>query len=151
MNDLDKFNKKQINNDLLEIKPGFTVRVHQKVKEGDKQRVQIFEGLVIAKKHGTGINSTITVRKIAEGVGVERIFPIHAPFIEKIEVAKKHKVRRAKLYYIRHKSAKQARLQEILTKTPKKQSNKKNSSKKKTEIKKSPAPKSAEGKPIKKK
>jgi len=124
MNKLEEFNKKQLKaayakssgepkKDLPEIRPGYTVRVHQKIKEGDKQRIQIFEGLVIARKHGKGINATITVRKISLGVGVERILPIHAPFIEKIEVVKKGKVRRAKLYYIRTKSAKRSRLQEI--------------------------------------
>ena len=118
MNKLDLFNKKQLK-DLPEIRPGYTVRVHQKIKEGDKERIQVFEGLVIAKKHGRGINSMITVRKISQGIGVERIFPIHSPVIEKIEVVKKSKVRRAKLYYIRHKSAKQARLKEIVEK-PKK-------------------------------
>jgi len=120
MNKLEKFNKKQLKNDLSDIKSGYTVRVHQKIKEGDKQRIQIFEGLVISKKHGKGINATITVRKISQGIGVEKIFPIHSPFIEKIEVVKKHKVRRAKLYYIRHKSAKQARLKEIKEKPNKK-------------------------------
>ena len=113
MNKIDAFNKKNIKSDLPEIRPGYTIRVHQKIKEGDKQRIQIFEGLVIARKHGKGINSTITVRKISQGIGVERIFPVHAPFIEKIEVIRKHKVRRAKLYYIRDKSAKEARLKEI--------------------------------------
>jgi len=131
MNRLEEFNKKQLKKDIPEIKSGDTVCVHQKIKEGDKQRIQIFEGLVIAKKHGKGINATITVRKISKGFGVERIFPIHAPFIEKIEVIKHHKVRRAKLYYIRHKSAKKARLQEI-----KEKSNKKISSGNKTETKK---------------
>jgi len=113
MKKLDKFNKKQLKKDLPDIRPGYTVKVHQKIKEGDKQRIQVFEGLVIAKKHGQGINATITVRRVSQGFGVERIFPIHAPFIEKIEVVKKHKVRRAKLYYIRDKSAKESRLKEI--------------------------------------
>ena len=118
MDKLDLFNKKQLKK-IPEIRAGYTVRVHQKIKEGDKERIQIFEGLVIARKHGRGINSTITVRKISQGVGIERIFPIHSPIIEKIEVVKKHKVRRAKLYYIRQKSAKEARLKEIVEK-PKK-------------------------------
>jgi large subunit ribosomal protein L19 len=122
MNKLDLFNKRQLKKDLPEIRPGYTVRVHQKIKEGDKQRIQVFEGLVIAKKHGQGINATITVRKISHGVGVERIFPLHSPVIEKIEVVKKSKVRRAKLYYIRHKSAKEARLKEIKEKPNKEQS-----------------------------
>ena len=134
MNKLEEFNKKQLKDDLPEIKSGYTVRVHQKIKEGDKQRIQIFEGLVISKKHGKGINAMITVRKISQGIGVERIFPIHAPFIEKIEVIKKHKVRRAKLYYIRHKSAKQARLKEIKEK-PQKTETKKIEEKSKEEIK----------------
>ena len=122
MDKLDLFNKKQLNplaGGLPEIRSGYTVRVHQKIKEGDKERIQIFEGLVIARKHGRGINSTITVRKISQGVGIERIFPIHSPTIEKIEVVKKHKVRRAKLYYIRQKSAKEARLKEIIAKQKK--------------------------------
>ena len=120
MNKIDLFNKKHLK-EIPEIRPGYTVRVHQKIKEGDKQRIQIFEGLVIARKHGRGINATMTVRKTSQGIGVERIFPIHAPFIEKIEVVKKYKVRRAKLYYIRHKSAKQARLKELSEKTTRKQ------------------------------
>jgi len=115
MNKVDIFNKKQLKK-IPEIKPGYTVRVHQKIQEGDKQRIQVFEGLVISKKHGQGVNSMITVRKISHGVGVERIFPVHSPNIEKIEVVKKSKVRRAKLYYIRHKTAKQARLKEIVDK-----------------------------------
>ncbi|MBU1289697.1 50S ribosomal protein L19 [Patescibacteria group bacterium] len=120
MNKIDAFNKKNIKSDLPEIRTGYTIRVHQKIKEGEKQRIQIFEGLVIACKHGKGINSTITVRKISQGIGVERIFPIHAPFIEKIEVIRKHKVRQAKLYYIRHKSTKESRLKEIKEKPAKK-------------------------------
>jgi len=120
MNKLEEFNKKQLKKDIPEIRSGYTVSVHQKIKEGDKQRIQVFEGLVIARKHGQGIGSTITVRKVSQGIGVERIFPVHAPFIEKIEVVRKHKVRRAKLYYLRDKSAKESRLKEIKDK-PKKE------------------------------
>jgi len=130
MNKLDKFNRAQERNDIPEIRTGYAVRVHQKIKEGDKQRIQIFEGLVIARKHGQGINSTITVRKVSGGFGVERIFPVHSPVIEKIEVVRKHKVRRAKLYYIREKSAKEARLKEIKDKPAKKPVSKKKVSEK---------------------
>ncbi len=84
-----------------DIKPGQTVRVHQKIKEGEKERLQVFEGLVIAQKHGKTQNATFTVRKTSEGVGVERIFPIHSPIIAKLELVRTSKVRRAKLYHVR--------------------------------------------------
>lgn len=86
---------------LPEFRPGYTVRVHQRIREGGKERVQVFEGLVIAKKGGQGVNGTFTVRKIASGVGVERIYPIHSPNIVKLEVTKMPEVRKAKLYYVR--------------------------------------------------
>jgi large subunit ribosomal protein L19 len=92
------------------LEPGMTVRVHQKIKEGDKQRIQIFEGLIIKISHGYGVDKTFTVRKVVEGIGVEKIFPIHSPNIEKIEVKKKSKVRRSKLYYMRERFGKSARL-----------------------------------------
>lgn len=95
-----------------EIKQGYTVRVHQKIKEGNKERIQVFEGLVIKVGHGEGIEKTITVRKIVQGIGVEKVFPIHSSNIKKIEIKKKAKVRRAKLYYMRQRSGKSARLQE---------------------------------------
>ena len=95
-----------------ELKPGYTVRVHQKIKEGDKERIQIFEGLIIKMSNGKGITGTITVRKISEGIGVEKIFPIHSPNVAKIEVKKIAKVRRSKLYYMRDLSGKSARLRE---------------------------------------
>lgn len=95
---------------LPDIRPGDTVRVHQKIKEGDKERIQAFEGLVIARKHGREMGATITVRKVISGVGVEKIYPIHSPIIEKIEVLKRSKVRRAKLYYLRKSRGKKARL-----------------------------------------
>lgn len=103
------FAEKYIRTDLPEVKPGDTIRILQKVKEGDKERLQPYEGLVIARKHGKGLSATITVRKVAAGVGVERIFPLHSPTIEKIEILRRSKVRRAKLYYIREKAAKEAR------------------------------------------
>lgn len=95
-----------------EVKTGYTVRVHQKIKEGNKERVQVFEGLVIKTGHGAGIEKNITVRKVVQGYGVEKVFPIHSPLITKIEVKKKAKVRRSKLYYMRDRSGKSARLQE---------------------------------------
>lgn len=93
-----------------EIKAGQTVKVYQRVKEGEKERIQPFEGLVIATKHGKGLDGTFTVRKISEGVGVERIYPLHSPAIDKIEVLKASKVRQAKLYYMRERSGKRARM-----------------------------------------
>lgn len=102
--------KVQLKKDLPNISPGNTVRVHQKIKEKDKERLQAFEGVVLARKHGKGISATITVRKVISGIGVEKIFPIHSPSIEKIEVLKRGKVRRAKLYYLRTAKGKKARL-----------------------------------------
>ena len=94
------------------IKTGNTVKVHQKIKEGEKERIQIFEGLVIAINSGHGADKTITVRKIVEGIGVEKIFPLYSPNVVKIEVKKKSKIRRAKLYYMRERFGKSARLKE---------------------------------------
>lgn len=98
-----------IRTDFPEFRSGDTVKVHQKIKEGDKERVNIFEGIVIAKKHGKGISATFTVRKVIGGIGVERIFPLHSPRIAKIDVVKHAHVRRAKLYYIRDKAAREVR------------------------------------------
>lgn len=99
-----------------DIRPGFTVRVHEKIKEGDKERIQIFEGLVIAVHNGHApTDRTITVRKIVSGVGVEKLFTVHSPRIEKIEVKKVAKVRRAKLFFLRGLQGKAARLQERFT------------------------------------
>ena len=92
---------------------GDTVRVHLKVKEGNRERIQVFEGTVIAKKHG-GIEETFTVRRLAYGVGVEKVFPVHAPSIEKIELVRHGKVRRAKLYYLRNRVGKAAKVKEAL-------------------------------------
>lgn len=107
---IEQFNLSQQKIDLPEIRPGNTILVHQKIKEGNKERIQIFEGIVIAKKHGKGPSSTITVRKVVEGIGVERIFPIHSPIISKIEIVKHGKVRRAKLYYLRTTKGKKAKI-----------------------------------------
>ena len=92
---------------------GDTVRVHLKVKEGNRERIQVFEGTVIAKKHG-GIEESFTVRRISYGVGVEKVFPVHAPSVEKIEVVRHGKVRRAKLYYLRDRVGKAAKIKEAL-------------------------------------
>jgi large subunit ribosomal protein L19 len=107
---MDIFNKAQIKKDIPDIRPGDVVRVHLKVKEKGKERIQVFEGLVIAKKHGKGPSATFTVRKISQGIGVERIFPLFCPTIAKIEVVKRSKVRRAKLYYMRERRGKKARM-----------------------------------------
>ena len=92
-----------------EIRPGATIKVWQKIKEGDKTRLQAFEGMVIAHKHGYEPGATFTVRKISEGIGVERIFPVFSPNIEKVELLRRSKARRAKLYFVREKAAKEIR------------------------------------------
>ncbi|WP_045506195.1 50S ribosomal protein L19 [Bacillus amyloliquefaciens] len=104
--------KEQLRTDLPAFRPGDTLRVHVKVVEGNRERVQIFEGVVI-KRRGGGISETFTVRKISYGVGVERTFPVHTPKIAKIEVVRYGKVRRAKLYYLRELRGKAARIKEI--------------------------------------
>lgn len=96
----------------MDIRPGDTVRVYQKIEEEKgKYRLQAFEGLVLARKHGTEAGATFTVRKVASGIGVERIFPLYSPMIDRVEVVKRARVRRAKLYYIREKVAREARRQ----------------------------------------
>jgi large subunit ribosomal protein L19 len=102
----------QMRTDMPKLRSGDTVRVHVKIKEGEKYRIQVFEGVVLSiKRHG--ISSTFTVRKVTSGYGVERIFPTHSPIIEKIEVVKQGKVRRARLYYLRGRRGKAARLKEV--------------------------------------
>ena len=97
--------------DLPEFRPGDTVRVHVRVREGDKERLQVFEGIVLRRREG-GLRSTFTVRKVTYGVGVERTFPLHSPLLEKIEVIRQGHVRRAKLYYLRELKGKAARIRE---------------------------------------
>jgi len=104
-----EFNKQQLRSDLPELKPGMQVRVFEKIKEGDRERLQAFEGVVIARKHGKGVSATVTVRAILSGVGVEKVWPIHSPKIAKIEILKTPLVRRAKLYFLRNLSAKKTR------------------------------------------
>ena len=109
---IEKLSSSQLRSDVPEFRPGDTVRVHALIVEGDRERVQIFEGLVI-KRRGYGISETYTVRKMSSGVGVERTFPVHSPRVAKIEVVRKGKVRRAKLYYLRALQGKAARIKEI--------------------------------------
>ena len=112
LNLVNEIGKAQFRPNLPDFRPGCTVRVDVRIKEGDKSRIQAFEGVVIAKD-GSGIGETFTVRKISSGVGVERTFPIHSPIIEHIEVVRKGKVRRAKLFYLRGLSGKASRIKEI--------------------------------------
>jgi len=94
---------------MEKIRPGATIRVYEKVKEGEKTRTSMFEGIVIARKHGSEAGATFTVRRVSQGVGMEKVFPIHSPFIDKVEIVRTSKVRRAKLYYLRRESEKETR------------------------------------------
>ncbi|HCX2187216.1 TPA: 50S ribosomal protein L19 [Staphylococcus aureus] len=109
---IEAVTKSQLRTDLPSFRPGDTLRVHVRIIEGTRERIQVFEGVVI-KRRGGGVSETFTVRKISSGVGVERTFPLHTPKIEKIEVKRRGKVRRAKLYYLRSLRGKAARIQEI--------------------------------------
>lgn len=108
---IQELTKEQLRSDIPDFRPGDTVRVHAKVVEGSRERVQLFEGVVI-KKHGTGISATYTVRKMSSGVGVERTFPLNTPRVEKIDVVRYGRVRRSKLYYLRDRTGKAARIKE---------------------------------------
>lgn len=112
MNVLEMVENQQLRTDIPSFKPGDTIKVHVKIKEGDKERIQVFEGVCIAQKHGS-VRATFTVRKISFGHGVERIFPLHSKVIDKIEVVRSGRVRRAKLYYIRELRGKAARIKEV--------------------------------------
>ena len=110
--DLIKYlNEQNLKSEVPVINVGDTVRVHVKIKEGNKERVQVFEGTIIAKKHG-GVEETFTVRRVSYGVGVEKVFPVHSPNVEKVEIIRKGKVRRAKLYYLRDRVGKAAKVKE---------------------------------------
>lgn len=113
MNVIESITQEQIRTDLPKLLIGDTIKVHVKIKEGNRERIQVFEGTVISKKHG-GINETFTVRRISYGVGVERTFPVNSPKIAKIEVVRHGKVRRAKLYYLRDRVGKAAKVKEKL-------------------------------------
>ena len=110
---LDNFTKDQLREEPFKFEIGSTVRVHVKIKEGSRERIQVFEGTVIAKKHG-GVSETVTVRRVSYGVGVERTFPVNSPNIANVEVVRRGKVRRAKLYYLRDRSGKAAKVKELL-------------------------------------
>ena len=111
MNRLDIVEKTQLKENIPAFQAGDTIKVHVRIKEGNKERLQVFEGVVIARKHG-GVRESITVRKVSFGVGVERIFPLHATVIDHIDVVRRGKVRRAKLYYLRDLRGKAARIKE---------------------------------------
>ena len=111
MNIIEVLEKEQLRSDIPQFAPGDTVRVHDRIVEGTRARIQVFEGVVIARQ-GTGVRETFTVRRIASGVGVERLFPVHSPRIAKIEVTRRGIVRRAKLYYLRGLTGKAARIRE---------------------------------------
>jgi large subunit ribosomal protein L19 len=108
---IDKLEREQMRLDMPAFLPGDTVRVHVKIREGDKERIQVFQGVVISKRKG-GINATFTVRKVSYGVGVERIFPLHSPILDKVEIVTRGRVRRAKIYYLRKLRGKAARIRE---------------------------------------
>jgi len=112
MNIMQALDREQMRIDIPQFKPGDTVKVHVRIREGEKERIQVFQGVVILKRKGK-INSTFTVRKISYGVGVERIFPLHSPMIDKIEVVSRGRVRRSRLYYLRKLRGKAARIREL--------------------------------------
>ena len=111
MNAIENLEKEHLRMDIPDFKPGDTVKVNFKIHEGDKERIQIFEGVVIRRRRGN-TRGTFTVRKISYGIGVERIFPLHSPYIDKIEVVSKGRVRRSRLYYLRGRKGKAARIKE---------------------------------------
>jgi len=111
MNIIDRFEATLLRKDLPRITPGDTVKVHVKVKEGEKERIQVFQGIIIGIKGG-GMRASFTIRKVSNGVGVERVFPFNSPTVDKLEVVRSAKVRRAKLYFLREKLGKAGRLKE---------------------------------------
>jgi len=124
MNRLDTIENEQLRDDIPQFQPGDTIKVHVRIKEGNKERLQAFEGVCIARKNG-GVRETITVRKTSFGVGVERIFPIHATIVDHIDLVRHGKVRRAKLYYLRNLRGKAARIPERDMRQKKKKAGKK--------------------------
>ncbi len=140
MNLVDQIEKQEMKKETSPVRIGDTVRVHMRIVEGEKERVQVIEGVVI-KMRGSQNRKTITVRKVSFGVGVERIFPLHSPRVEKVEITKHAKVRRAKLYFLRERRGKAARLKEIKISPPKSEKSKKKG--KKAKAKKAAAAKEA--------
>ena len=113
MNLIEAFTNEQLKSELPVIRIGDTIRVHNRIKEGNRERIQMFEGTVIAK-HGGGISETFTVRRISYGVGVEKTFPIHSPNVEKVDIIRVGKIRRAKLYYLRDRVGKAAKVKDAI-------------------------------------
>ncbi|MBP1538321.1 MAG: 50S ribosomal protein L19 [Ruminococcus sp.] len=111
MDALKLISNSSLKSEMPVVNVGDTVKVHVKIVEGDKSRIQVFEGTVIAKKHG-GISETFTVRRVAHGCGIERVFPVHSPSVDKVEIVRRGKVRRAKLYYLRDRVGKAAKVKE---------------------------------------
>ncbi len=109
MNALEQISNASLKENVPELNVGDTVKVHVRIQEGDKSRIQVFEGTIIAKKHG-GISETFTVRRVAHGCGIERVFPVHSPAVDKVEIVRRGVVRRAKLYYLRDRVGKAARV-----------------------------------------
>ena len=112
INKVQEFSEQYKKTDLPEIRPGQQIRVSQRIKEGDKERVAVFEGQVLARKHGKEAGATITLRRLAGGMNIEMVLPLHSPSIEKIEILRKVTVKRAKLYYLREAKGKRAKLKE---------------------------------------
>lgn len=110
---LQQFSEKYMKDEAPSVRVGDTVRVHIRVKEGSRERIQVFEGTVIAKKHG-GIHETFTVRRMSHGVGVERVFPVHSPNVDSVQLIRKGRVRRSKLYYLRDRVGKAAKVKEAI-------------------------------------
>lgn len=113
MDALKLISNSSLKSEVPVLNVGDTVKVHVRIKEGDKSRIQVFEGTIISKKHG-GINETFTVRRVAHGCGIERVFPVHSPVVEKVEVIRSGRVRRAKLYYLRSRVGKAAKVKEAI-------------------------------------
>lgn len=114
MDIIEMLEKEQMRTDIPDFRTGDTVRVHARIREGEKERIQVFEGVVLRKRNG-GTGATFTVRKVSYGIGVEKVFPLHSPFIDKVEIVTRGRVRRARLYYLRNLRGRAARIKEKRT------------------------------------